>query len=847
MRRTFLGVVLLSAGTLAFEITLTRIFAVAQWYHFAFMAVSVALLGFGASGTALLLWPAPARCPQRWIAPMSVAFAVAAVASYLVVNYVPFDSYRIAWEPIQFVYLAVYYLALTIPFFFAGMVVGALLSAESYPVNLIYAANLAGSGLGALIALAGLTWLSPPGVVLLAAAFGLAAATSFHPTSHIPHPASRIPHPPSRISHLASRTSHPAPRIPHLAPRIPHLASRIVSLILIVALVILAITPPTLLDIRLSPYKTLSTLLRYPDTQITFTGWNAFSRVDAVESSTVRHYPGLSFSYVGPTPRQVGVTVDGDNLTPITATADEDALVFLNALPTALPYRLIDSPRTLVIEPGGGLDVLQAARLGASHVTAVERNPLIVDVVGRRYDTYSGNLYTRPEVTVVVESGRGFARRAVAAGQTFDLAHISLADSFKVVNFGAYSLTESPTYTVEAFRDFYRLLSDDGILVIPRWLQLPPSESLRAAATAIAALEAEGVDQPAAHLVAYRTFRTMTLLVKRRPFAPGQIAVVRHFVTENGFDLVAAPGITPADVNQHNVLEEPAYYQAFQQLLGPDRTRFIAGYGYDISPPTDDRPFFFHYFRWSQINEILANFGKTWQPFGGGGYLVLFILLALATLSSVGLIVLPLVIRRPAQTDAGSRAERPWYAALGTFVVFFALGIGFLFVEIPLIQQFVVFMGHPTLAFAAVVLALLVFSGLGSLAAPRVPVVAGFIVVALGAALYPVLLRPLLASALAASPMVRLGVAVLSLAPLGFFMGVPFPRALALVEAIDRGLVPWAWAVNGCASVLGSILATMLAVSAGFSVVLAVAGGAYLAGLLAIVPLSRRVVWQADE
>ncbi|MFQ5341994.1 MAG: hypothetical protein ACE5F6_10660, partial [Anaerolineae bacterium] len=444
MRRTFLGVVLLSAGTLAFEITLTRVFAVAQWYHFAFMAVSVALLGFGSSGTALVLWPAPARYPQRWIAPMSVAFAATVVASYLVVNHVPFDSYRIAWEPIQFIYLAVYYLALMIPFFFAGMVVGALLSAETYPVNRIYAANLAGSGLGALVALAGLTWLSPPGVVLLAAAFGLASAMSFHPASRIPHPAPRI-----------------------------------VSLILIVALVILAITPPTVLDIRLSPYKTLSTLLRYPDTRITFTGWNAFSRVDAVESSTVRHYPGLSFGYVGPTPHQVGVTVDGDNLTPITATADEDALGFLDALPTALPYRLIDSPRTLVIEPGGGLDVLQAARLGASHVTAVERNPLIVDVVGRRYDTYSGNLYTRPEVTVVVESGRGFARRAVAAGQPFDtpaatqdgpfdLAYISLADSFKVVNFGAYSLTESSTYTVEAFRDFYRLLSDDGILVIPR-------------------------------------------------------------------------------------------------------------------------------------------------------------------------------------------------------------------------------------------------------------------------------------------------------------------------------------------------------------------------------------------
>lgn len=805
MRRITLGVGLLSAGTLTFEITLTRVFAVAQWYHFAFMAVSVALLGFGASGTALSLWPAPARSPQRWMSPLSAAFAVTLLGSYLAINAVPFDSYRIAWEPIQFLYLAVYYLALTTPFFFAGLIVGALLSSEAYPVNQIYAANLAGSGLGALTALAGLTWLSAPGMILVATALGLAATTSFH----------------LRNTQYAIRNALP--------------------LFLTLPLLLLALHPPAPLDIRMSPYKTLSNLLRYPGTQITFTGWNAFSRVDAIESPTIRSYPGLSFRYAGPTPAQAGLTVDGDNLTPITATADEEALAFLDALPTAFPYRLVERPRTLIVEPGGGLEVLQALRHGASHVTAVEDNPLIVDVVRRLYDAYSGQVYTRPEVTVHIETGRGFARRAVAAGQAFDLIHIALADSFKVVNFGAYSLTESPAYTVEAFRDFYRLLSDDGVLVVPRWLQLPPSESLRAAATVITALEAEGVARPAEHLLAYRTFKTMTLLVRRRPFTPEEVDAARQFVAQQGFDLVAAPGITLADVNRYNRLEEPMYYQAFQQLLGPERDRFIAGYLYDISPPTDDRPFFFHYFRWSQLDEILVTFGKTWQPFGGGGYLVLFILLGLATLASAGLILLPLAIqrlRRSLHSDPNiHQAQRPRHVTLSTFVVFFALGIGFLFVEMPLIQHFVVYLGHPTLAFATVLLAILVFSGLGSLAAPRVPVAPAFLVIALGATLYPVLLRPILSATLGSPLMVRLTVATLSLAPLGVFMGVPFPRALALVERIDPRLTPWAWAINGCASVLSAILATMLAVSLGFSLVLVVAGGMYLAGLLAIIPL----------
>jgi hypothetical protein len=843
MRRETLGVALLSAATLAFEITLTRIFAVAQWYHFAFMAVSIALLGFGASGTALTVWPAPIRAPARWLGPITLTFGLGVVGSYLVVNYLPFDSYRIAWERVQLLYLAVYYLALTVPFFCVGLVVGALLASEAVPVSRIYAANLAGSGLGSLGALAALTWLSAPGVVLVTAAVGLLAAAVFGHASRITH------HAPRTVLSLPKGTTPHASRLTHHVSRLTHHVSRFtphVSLPLAVLLTLLALNPPRLFDLRMSPYKTLSNLLRYPDTRVTFTGWNAFSRVDAVESSTIRKYPGLSFSYIGDTPRQVGITVDGDNLSPITGTANPQALAFLDALPTALPFQLVDRPRTLVVNARGGLDVLQALHQGAASVTAVEDNPLIVNLVRDRYREFSGGLYTHPRVEVAVESGRGFARRAVVGGRTFDLVIISLADSFKVVNFGAYSLTESPTYTVEGVLDFYRLLSDEGLLVITRWLQVPPSESLRAANIVITALERAGVVDPAAYLVAYRTFNTMTLVVSRRPFAPGQLAKVRAFLAANGFDLVAAPDMHPAEANRYNVLEAPLYYRAFQQLLGPQRDEFIRDHTFDITPPTDDRPFFFHYFRWRQVDMILATLGKTWQPFGGGGYLVLVLLLILAVLASVVLIILPMLLRgarvrlsAPRPSTASSSPSPARVVSLSTLVVFFALGIGYLFVEIPLIQRFVVYLGHPTLAFAAVLTAVLVFSGVGSLLAPRLPVVPVFLVVALGAIFYPMLLRPIINATLGASLPLRLGVTVISLAPLATFMGMPFPRTLSLVRAANPGLVPWAWAINGCASVLSAILAAMLAVSVGFSAVLAAAGAAYLVGLLAAVPLQR--------
>ena len=804
MRRTLCGVALLSAAALAFEITLTRVFAVARWYHFAFMAVSIALLGFGASGTALAVWPQLTRTPERWSRWGAFAFGVSVLGSYLVINELPFDSYRIAWERVQLLYLAAYYLSLTVPFFCAGLVVGALLAAEGAPVNRIYAANFAGSGLGSLGALAALTWFSPPGVILLTAATGLLGAAAF------------------------ARSNAPRPHVSRFT---------LGALLLALVLAAPATRPPHLLALHMSPYKTLSNLLRYPDTRVTFTGWNAFSRVDAVESRTIRSYPGLSFRYTGATPRQVGITIDGDNLSPITATGDPQALAFLDALPTALPFRLVARPRTLVVNARGGLDVLQALHQGAASVTAVEDNPLVVRLVRDRYREFAGNLYGSPQVEVVVESGRGFARRAVAAGRTFDLVVISLADSFKVVNFGAYSLTENPTYTVEGMLDFYRLLSERGVLVVTRWLQVPPSESLRAAATLIAALERAGVTDAAQHLVAYRSFNTMTLLASRRPFQPAQLARVRAFLAANGFDLVAAPDMRPQEANRYNVLEEPLYYRGFQALLGPEREAFIAGYFYDIRPPTDDRPFFFHYFRWRQVHAILATFGKTWQPFGGGGYLVLVLLLILAGLASTMLILLPLAISRPA---LATLSHSPTLTTrLAVLIVFLALGIGYLFVEIPFIQGFVVFLGHPTLAFATVLVAMLVFSGVGSLLAPRVPLLPAFLILAVGATSYPALLRPILNATLGAPLAARLGVTIVSLAPLAVFMGVPFPRALALLQEVNPAWVPWAWAVNGCASVLSSILAAMVAVSAGFHVVLATAGAAYGVAMIAVIGLTR--------
>jgi hypothetical protein len=825
-RWTALGIVLVSAGTLSFEISLTRLFAVAQGYHFGFLAVSVGLLGFGASGSLLTALPSLGREPlNRRLSWLSLGFAWGVLASYLAINYLPFDAYRLAWEPVQWLYLALYYGALTVPFIFSGLVVGALLATRPTSASRIYAANLAGSGLGCLVPLVALPELTGPGAVLAAAALGAAGTLAL------------------TLDVSGVGRDQPSPATHHL----PHITPSILALLSGASLLALGLAHPPLINLRLSPYKSLSQVLRYPDARLLFSAWNAISRVDVVESSAIRSAPGLSFGYQGHLPRQAGLLIDGEDLSPVTDTSDVGALAFLDSLPQAGAYRLASAPRVLVIEPRGGLDVLLALRHGAASVTAVEGNPLVINAARRAGD----QAYTDPRVQIVLEDGRSFARRP---GARYDLVVLALDDSFRPANFGAFSLAENYLLTVESFEDLVRRLTDGGFLVVSRWLQLPPSEEVRAAGIAIEALRRLGVAQPGDDIAAYRSFQTMTLLVKRGPLTEADLAALRAFCAEQRFDLVYLPGMAPGEANHYNVLSEPLYFDAFQRLLSANSRQFIAGYPYDIVPPTDDRPFFFHLFRWSQVPLLLRVLGKTWQPFGGGGYLILVALLGLVSLASLVLIVLPLGLKfgHAGRSEASRSRQTRSFASLRmteeeteriqdgshgirwrVLAYFGALGIGYLFVEIPLMQRFIVLLGQPVYAFAVVLCGLLTFSGLGSWLAPRLPLRPTLVVLVGLILVYPAGL-PLAFQGLLSLPLAARGLGALALlAPVGLLLGVPFPGGVALFARRAPDLIAWAWAVNGCLSVVSSVLAAMVAVTAGFSAVLAGAALAYGLALLA--------------
>ncbi len=782
---TLVGVAASSAGTLAFEVALTRVFAVTQFYHFAFLSVSLALLGFGASGSLLTAFPALGRGGSRRWALLAAGQGIAIPVAYLVTNGIPFDSFAIAWDRRQILYLTIYYLVLVVPFLLAGLVVAVLLTGsggeDRVPSHRVYAASLAGSGLGVVAALAGLDALGGEGTVLLSAALAMGGAAAFAAVE-----GSRFRWAPAALAAGA--------------------------------LLLLAVRVPAPLAMEISPYKDLSAALRYPDATITETVWERGTRIDLVSSSGIRSLPGLSLAYVGPPPTQDGVTFDGDDLSPVPR-LEASRSAFIDHLLGSLAFRLRPGGRALVLAPRGGLDVLVALGAGASSVVAVEP-------YGSAVDTARATGYTpfdHPRVEVVVAEPRVHVERT---DERFDVVDLALTSPYRPVASGAYSLAEEYDLTVDAFETYLRRLAPGGVFTAMRWVQAPPSEETRLLATAVEAARRVGVD-PADTVAMLRSYANAVVLVAPDGFSRADRERIRAFALAERFDVVTAPGSDPAAANRFNVVPDDGYARLAADLVtAPDPGAVYASYGFDITPPTDDRPFFGHYFTWAQASEVRAALGRTWQPFGGAGYFVLVALLAMSIVASLLLIGAPLLTRRG--TTEGTSHPMLWWT-LGYFGL---IGTAFLFVEIPLIQQYILVVGHPATAFGVVVFAILAASGVGSALSTTVPWRPGAAALVGVAAVHPFVVRTLTPIVLPAPLPVRVVAVASMVAPLGFLMGIMFPRGVAHLERRASGLIPWAWAVNGTASVVSAVAAAMIALSYGFSVVVALGAAAYAGAAL---------------
>ncbi len=783
----YFGIFFIAFATMLFELGLTRILSISQWYHFAFMIISIALLGYGVSGTFLAIFSKIINKHNinDLLAFSSICFSNGCFLSYLIINNLPFDSFRLAWETKQVFYLIIYYISLAIPFFFSGLCLGLVLAKIPSKVNNFYFYNLIGSGLGCLATTGFIHLMGSSSIVIFSALFGILATLLFS----------------SRQYNKAVITG-----------------SLISGLLLFIF-----ISFPGILKIRMSPYKSLSSILRFPDAKILITETNSFSKVDVVQSNVIKYAPGLSYMYEKSLPLQKGLTIDGDNLSALSYT--DFSLThaeFLDFLPTSINYKFRPLQKALIINPGGGLDVLSSLYHKVKIITIIEENPLIAKLIKEKFNKYTGNIYNRPNTYLFSEGGRGFVKRTK---DKFNLVQISLTGTFAVVSSGVLSLSENYLYTREAFEDYLKIVSDNGYLSITRWIQLPPSEELKIGATLIAALENMGIKNPYHHIIGLRTLTTATYLAKKSPFSMDEIKILKQFCKERRFDIIYCPGINPSDTNKYNVLDESYYYQNFSEMLfTKDRKSFYKNYIYNIVPPTDDNPFFFHFFKWKHIPTILKDFGKRFEPYGGGGYLMIILLLLVAIFTSAIFIILPLFIMRKRELNTSGKGK--------FFIYFFGLGLGYLFIEIPLMHKFIFFLDQPIYAFSIVLFSILFFSGLGSYFSGKFNIFRKTIFIfPLVIVIYLILTPYLFELLLTKKLFVRMIISLLMLMPLSFLMGIPFPMGINILNKVSPQLIPWAWGINGFASVISAIAALMIACAFGYSLVLILAGFVYMIAL----------------
>ncbi len=787
------AVFLLSAAALSLEVLLTRILAIAHWHHFAFMVISLALLGFGASGSFLALAGKRLSArPRAAFAVNALAFALSATGGVAIATRLPFNALAIFWNPVQLGWLLLIQLLLALPFFFAANGIGLALIAFPESVGRVYRADLAGAGFGALAIVGVLVFATPEVALVLIAATGVSAAL------------------------VVGAEGAPLGRR-----------------FLVAALVLLAVLPWGFRPFPVSPYKGLAQILRLPGARIVTARSGPLARLDVVESSRVplRHAPGLSLSASALPPEQLALFIDAEGPEAITRfDGRPESLAYLDQGTQALPYHLVAGPRVLLLGLGGGTELLRAILHRARAITVVESNGDLVRLLAETHAAFAGRPLARPEVVVHRAEPRAFL---AGDGGEYDLIVVpSLGTG---VGGGLHGLGETTSHTVEAFRAYLAHLAPGGWFVVTEPLRLPPRAVPKLVSTAEAALRDLGIGGAGRRMVAIRGWGTVTLAIGRDVAGAREIAELKTFTRTRGFDIVYYPGMARDEANRRNRLAAPMLHDAIVALVsGPDAARrFRARHPFDLRPAVDDRPYASDFFRWRGLAEVWRVSRRGGAVLIDWGQLILWASLAQAVPLGALLILLPLGLR-------GGRAVRA--AGGGRALLFFALiGAGFLMIEIPSIERFVLVLGHPLYAVAGVLAAFLVSAGIGAGLAPRLaawssarPRRPAALDLALGGILLAAFshlgLLPALAAAAGVLPPAAIVVVALAwIAPLGIAMGLPFPLVLARLRVARPELVPWAWGMNGFASVGSAILAKLLAMSFGFQAVIWVALGCYLA------------------
>jgi len=777
-RTTYAGLFTVTLATLMYEVLLTRIFSVTMWYHFAFIALSVAMFGMTVGAILVYLFPTyfTEEKVKYHLSLSSLLFTVSIVFSFLTHIIVPAMTAPTSWSIGTVYSLAFTYLVLSVPFVFSGICVCLVLTKFPRQVSTLYAADLAGAALGCILSVLTLKVTDGPTAVIVVAFFACFGSVLF---------ASEIRRP--RLLRISGSTC---------------------------LLLALFAAGHTVLVHRQSALLRLLWVKDELDKPHLYEKWNSFSRiaVDGDPNQLSAPY-GWGLSSTIPTDRrirQLWLHIDASAGTVLTAfDGDLRTMEHLKYDITNLVHHVRQNASVLVIGAGGGRDILSALAFGQKSVVAVEINGDISATVNEVFGDFTGHLDRHPKVRFVCDEARSYI---AGLDERFDIIQASLTDTWAATAAGAFVLTENALYTVEAWRVLLDRLAPEGVLTFSRWYHPgSPGEVYRLTSLACTSLAQMGVTDPRKHIIIVArptghttgsaTLGVGTILVGMEPFSDEDLDAIEEVVGRMQFELVLTPRF--------------ARDKTFERLTSPHGLDALAaGFPMNIAAPTDDCPFFFHMLRLRDaFNSELIQ--KHRLGVNLKAVRVLAVLLIIMVVLTFLCILVPLILT----TDRAALK-----GAVPLLLFFSCIGFGFMLIEIYQMQRLIVFLGHPIYGLSVVLFTLLLSSGCGSYATQRIvgAALSRSAMLLLGALICALavfgILTPHAVSAFAGSQAaVRIAVAIATLFPLGLFMGMPFPLGMMVASRRSAVLTPWLWGLNGATSVCASVVGVAIAMGSGIS------------------------------
>lgn len=787
------AVVILSAAVVGFELSLMRLLLISGWHHFAFLVISVALLGFGASGTLLCVWRSQLLSQRDGaMVGLVVATAIAIPLCAALAQRVPVEARFVPslwWQ--QLGAWVLYWLIMAIPFLLGAMGIGLALMAAGHRVPIVYGSNLLGSGLGSCLATLAM-WLVPPS--WLAPVMGWVTLIGVIPL--------RVK---TRWAKIA-----------------------IVGVGALIITVQSWFWPPRL---RIDPYKYLAYVMRLERQGLARRISVAHSPRGLVEVYRGQTFHDMPFLSVGVSPPAMDVVVvDGHWVGSVPRIQSVSEAGVVDGTLMAFAYGVGPTqPRVALLGERGLWNMWLALRHDASSVDVVQPDPKVFEVLADALGDGEAAVLSYPKVHPIVANPRHYLE---TTRQRFDIIQLVALEGSAAGSGGIGGLGQDHLVTVEGMAAALQRLTSEGLLFACRGIQTPPRDNLKLLATFVAALRRRGVANPQDHVVVVRDYLAVCTVVKASPWTPQQIDEIRRVYQQRQITPVWFPSIREDELNTPDALPGPAglvedwYHHGAKQLFSLGARRFIDQWHFDIRAPTDDRPFFFDFFKARSLGAMRQAYGSLWLTRVELGFLLVLVSMVLIGLFAAMFTVLPVWLLGGVRASPGK---------LRSAVYFTAIGLAYLMLEIMFLSQLTRLVGDPVQAASVTIATFLVGSGLGSMVAQRLIRVGSIIVLCAGVAVLVLLgLAMTLATQHWAAPVEglplwgRVAVAVAMVLPLAFLMGLPMPIGLARLQAHAPALVPWAWGVNGFASVMAPPLATAIGMTWGFSVSGLLAFGLYI-------------------